>query len=217
MGKEGRGTSSVVSTADNITVTRWLDSSSIHIASTCAGKYPEDRASRWKKTESRMIEITRPFAVALYNKHMGGVDLVDQCLASYAHRRKNKRWYIRIFFHFLDLVCVNAWRLYQMKNGEERDLLSFKASIAQGLINLGSQERRSRGRPVAQAQTPKRRHQVNTLHAVRYGPGQHWPRSAVTKNAMRCRYEMCQKKTRFICVQCQVSICPDCFQGFHTR
>ena len=42
MGKEGRGTSSVVSTADNITVTRWLDSSSIHIASTCAGKYPED-------------------------------------------------------------------------------------------------------------------------------------------------------------------------------
>ena len=42
MGKEGRGTSSVVSTADNITVTRWLDSSSIHSASTCAGKYPED-------------------------------------------------------------------------------------------------------------------------------------------------------------------------------
>lgn len=217
MKNKGRGTTSVVSTADNITVTRWLDRSLIHIASTCAGQHPEDKATRWKKTESTLIEITRPFSVALYNTHMGGVDLVDQCLAIYANRRKNKRWYMRIFFHFLDLVCVNAWRLYQRKHAAANsDLLSFKASVVQALINAESMMDRRRGRP-SLTQTPKRRHQVNTVHEVRYGIGQHWPRSAPIKNAMRCRFERCQRKTRFICVTCQVSLCPDCFEGFHSR
>ncbi|KAL0182470.1 hypothetical protein M9458_021845, partial [Cirrhinus mrigala] len=77
MKKKERGTSSVVSTSDNITVTRWLDRSIIHIASTCAGKSPEDLAKRWSKKESEVIQIARPFAVSFYNSHMGGVDLVD--------------------------------------------------------------------------------------------------------------------------------------------
>ncbi|KAL0147001.1 hypothetical protein M9458_057525 [Cirrhinus mrigala] len=213
-----RGTSSVVSTSDNITVTRWLDRSIIHIASTCAGKSPEDLAKRWSKKESEVIQIARPFAVSFYNSHMGGVDLVDQCLATYAHRRRNKRCYMRIFFHFLDIVCVNAWRLFQMKNSQANacDLLQFKASIAQALISTGSMEKRSRGRP-SLTQTPKRRNQVNTPPVVWYGIGKHWPRSAFIKNAMRCRFEMCQKKTRYICIQCQVALCPDCFEGFHTK
>lgn len=214
---KGRGSTSVVSTADNITVTRWLDRSLIHIASTCAGQLPEDRATRWKKSDSTLIEITRPFSVALYNRHMEGVDLVDKCLATYAHRRRNKRWYMRIFFHFLDLVCVNAWRLYQKKNpAAKSDLLSFKASIAQGLINAGSMMDRRRGRP-SLTTPPKRRHQVNTVHEVRYGIGHHWPRSAPIKNAMRCRFERCSRKTRFICITCQIALCPDCFEGFHSR
>ncbi|XP_014865728.1 PREDICTED: piggyBac transposable element-derived protein 2-like, partial [Poecilia mexicana] len=83
--KEGRGGCSVVSTNSNITVTRWL------------------------KKEQTKISVQRPYSVALYNQHMGGVDLVDQCVAMYPHRRRNKRWYIRVFFHFLDATVVNAW------------------------------------------------------------------------------------------------------------
>lgn len=55
MQKKGRGTSSVVSTADNITVTHCLDQSVIHIASTWAGKYPEDLANICSKKESEVF------------------------------------------------------------------------------------------------------------------------------------------------------------------
>ncbi|MGH0142048.1 UNVERIFIED_CONTAM: hypothetical protein FKN15_075309 [Acipenser sinensis] len=81
-------------------------------------------------------------AVKLYNKNMGGVDLIDQCVSMYPHRRKNRRWYIRVFFHFLDVTCVNAWLLYRMAGFYDQDLLNFKASIAQSLINAGSLEQR---------------------------------------------------------------------------
>ena len=79
----------------------------------------------WSKIEKKMLNIPRPFSVKLYNQHIGGVDLIDQCVAMYPHRRRNKRWYIRVLFHFLDMTNVNAWHLYRMSGLEQKDLLHF--------------------------------------------------------------------------------------------
>ena len=76
-----------------------------------------------KKT---MMMVQKQFSVALYNQHMGGVELVDQCLAMYPHRRRNKRWYIRVFFRFLDVTIINAWRLYLMSGLEKMRLFLFE-------------------------------------------------------------------------------------------
>ncbi|KAG7236450.1 hypothetical protein INR49_000928 [Caranx melampygus] len=61
--QEGRGSVSVVTNARNITVTRWLDSSVIHMASSCTGLSPTDVAQRWSKKEKQMLNIQRPFSV----------------------------------------------------------------------------------------------------------------------------------------------------------
>ncbi|CAK6971138.1 piggyBac transposable element-derived protein 3-like%2C partial [Scomber scombrus] len=147
--QEGRGSVSVVTSAQNITVTRWLDHSVIHVAFSCTGLSSTDVAQRWSKKEKRIINVQRPFSVKLYNQHMGGVDVMDQCVATYPHRRKNKRWYIRVFFHFLDVTLVNPWHLYRLSGNEAKDLLHFKASAAHAFINAGSMKIRSRGRPSA--------------------------------------------------------------------
>lgn len=83
-------------------VTPWLDSAVIHMVLSSTGQSPEDVANRWVKKEKTMVRVQKPFSVALYNQHMGEVDLVDQCLAKYPHRRRNKRRYIQVFFHVLD-------------------------------------------------------------------------------------------------------------------
>lgn len=88
--EEGRGSYSVVTNAENIAVTRWLDSSVIHMASSCVGQSPPDLAQRWNKKEKKMLNIQRPLSVKLYNQHVEGVDLMDQCVALYPHRHKNK-------------------------------------------------------------------------------------------------------------------------------
>ena len=82
-------------------------------------------------------------------QHMGGLDLMDQCVAIYPHRRRSKRWYIRVFFHFLDATTVNAWHLYRMSGSEQKDPLHFKASTACVLINAGAIKTFVRGRPSA--------------------------------------------------------------------
>lgn len=211
----GRGACSVVSNNANVTVTRWLDSSVIHMVSSCAGQSPEDVANRWVKKEKTMMTVQKPFSVALYNQHMGGVDLVDQCLAMYPHRRRNKRWYIRVFFHFLDVTIVNAWRLYLMSGLEKMRLLLFKASVARALINSGTLQQSKRGRPSGTPQPMKRRAVTKVAREVRFGTGYHWPQPTEVKNANRCHDAACTRKTKYICMQCCVPLCPGCFANFH--
>ncbi|XP_048106446.1 piggyBac transposable element-derived protein 2 [Alosa alosa] len=209
--QEGRGACSVVSTNGNITITRWLDSSVIHLASTCAGQSPEDTAKRWlKKKKKKKISVQRPFSVALYNQHMGGVDLVDQCVAMYPHRRRNKRWYIRVFFHFLDVTVVNVWRLYLMSGLEKMNLLIFKASVACALINAGSLQQNRRGRPSGTPPPAKRRTVTKVPSEVRFSTANHWPKLTQVKNANRCHDAACTWKTKY-----HVALCPGCFANFH--
>ncbi|CAM4362736.1 unnamed protein product [Leuciscus chuanchicus] len=195
--KEGRGACSVVTNGQNITITRWLDSSVIHMASSCTGKSPMDVAKRWSKKEKRMLNIERPYSVNLYNQHMGGVDLMDQCVAMYPHRRKNKRWYIRVFFHFLDVAIINAWHIYRMSGLEKKDLLHFKASVARALLNAGSTKMRTRGRPNATPPRVKRRAVSKVPSEIRFGPGNHWPQLTEAKNAnsLLVSIEMCKGQT----------------------
>ncbi|KAG9280005.1 piggyBac transposable element-derived protein 3-like, partial [Astyanax mexicanus] len=217
MKQEGRGSVSVVTNAQNITITRWLDSSVIHMASSCTGLSPTDVAQRWSKKEKRMLNIQRPFSVKLYNQHMGGVDLMDQCVAMYPHRRRNKRWYIRVFFHFLDVTTVNAWLLYRMSGNEAKDLLHFKASIARALINAGSVKIHTRGRPSATPPPAKRRAVSKPPPEIRYAHGNHWPQLKETKNASRCQDAACTRRTKYICMQCLVALCPGCFGNYHRK
>ncbi len=135
--EEGRGASSVVTSEGNITVTWWLDSQVIHVASTYAGMYPQDAAKRWTKKEKKVIQILRPHVIKVYNTSMGGVDLLDQCVATYANRRKNLRWYFSIFFHFLDVTCVHAWILYRQKQAMTRIFLNLKHQLLQHYLVLG--------------------------------------------------------------------------------
>ncbi|KAM4588720.1 piggyBac transposable element-derived protein 3-like [Odontesthes bonariensis] len=215
--QEGRGSVSVVTNARNITVTRWLDSSVIHMASSCTGLSPTDVAQRWSKKEKQMLNIQRPFSVKLYNQHMGGVDLMDQCVAMYPHRRRNKRWYIRVFFHFLDVTTVNAWLLYRMSGNEAKDLLHFKASIARALINSGSVKIHTRGRPSATPPPAKRRAVSKATPEIRYAPGNHWPQLKEAKNASRYQDAACTRRTKYICMQCLVALCPGYFGNYHRK
>lgn len=199
--EEGRGSFSIVTNAENITVTRWLDSSVIHMASSCVGQPPSDLAQRWNKKEKKMLNIQRPFSVKLYNQHMGRVDLIDQCVAMYPHRRKkNKGWYLRVFFHFLDVTTVNAWHIYRMCELNKKDLLHFKASVARALINATSIQTPRQGRPSAIPPPLKRR-------AVSKPP-------QMQRDAMTL---LVHEKTKYICMQCLVALCPVCFANFHTR
>lgn len=60
---------------------------------------------------------------------MGGVDMMDRMIAHYPHGFKNKKWYLRVFFHLLNMAIINSWLLYRKDVDSTYPLLNFKASI----------------------------------------------------------------------------------------
>jgi hypothetical protein len=84
-----------------------------------------------------------PEIVSLYNKSMGGVDLLDQMISYYRTFIKSKKWYLRVITHFLDFAIVASWMEYRKnmkilkkKPNEIMDLLNFRLYIANCLIKI---------------------------------------------------------------------------------
>ena len=59
------------------------------------------------------LEVNIPPPIKHYNVSMGGVDLSDQLLQSYAVLRKTRKWWKTLFLHFIDLATVNSYILYK--------------------------------------------------------------------------------------------------------
>lgn len=143
----------------------------------------------------------------LYNQHMGGVDVMDQCVGMYPHRGKNKWWHIQLSIHILDVATVNAWHLYRMSGLKKKDLLHFKVLVACALLNAGPTKIRARERISATSPPVKRRAVSKATPEIRFGPGNHWLQRIEAKNANRCHDAACIRKTKYMCMQCPVALC----------
>lgn len=75
--------------------------------------FPEGTTKRHNRKERCIIKVLRPFSIEVYNKHMGGVDLMDSMVARYRNDVQNKRGYLRMFYHLLNATVVNAWILWK--------------------------------------------------------------------------------------------------------
>jgi hypothetical protein len=152
----GRGSwDCVVDSESGISITRWLDNSIVHLATTYVPNESSGRVTRYSAETKQFISIDCPKVVSMYNKHMGGVDLLDMLLALYRINKRSKKNYHYIFYFLLNVACVNGWLLYRRYSdllGEERKnqltLLQFQKQVAEGLLNSGKYGiSRKRGRP----------------------------------------------------------------------
>ena len=99
--KRGRGVfCEKVSIIDNVKITTvlWYDNRIVNFLSSFAGGQPAYEVTRWSKKLCRYEQVPCPNIVSRYNKHMGGVDLLDSLIGLYRSRLKSKKWYDRIFF-----------------------------------------------------------------------------------------------------------------------
>lgn len=214
-----RGSMSIATSDDNVTLVRWMDTKPVHTLSTYAGSQPEDLAKRWDRSAKETIEVSRPYAVKQYNMFMGGVDLVDRMVAHYPHGFKNKKWYLRIVFHFINVTIVNAWHLYKIKTNQPKyPLLAFKASLASSLMAQAYASKK-RGRPSTETPEPVKKRPAPSKMAqeVRYDGVGHYPGKIETAHPPRCHDKNCKSRTRFQCKKCKEPVCPACMEAFHTK
>lgn len=178
--------------------------------------------------QKKYIDIDCPQIVRNYNQHMGGVDLLDSFLGKYKIKMRTKKWYLRLFYHFLDIATINSWLLYR-RVGEMRQratplkLKDFKFEVAKSLCMCGSSMNKRKGRPSSASndliETKRMRANVAILPTrdVRCDGIEHFP--IWGKKRQRCKNPGCKGKSFVVCEKCRVELClnkdKNCFRLFH--
>lgn len=91
---------------------KWMDNSSVNLLSTFASAQRMDECNWYDKKAKNMTMISCYAIVKEYHKFMGGVDLMDCLIALYRIYTHSKKFYHKIFIHFLDVAVVNFWLLH---------------------------------------------------------------------------------------------------------
>lgn len=223
MKKRGRGSHDFkVETSTGVAAVRWFDNRAVTLMSNQTGLEPMTTAKRWSKATKKYEEVPMPAIVGEYNKHMGGIDLLDSFLAQYRFKMRSRRWYLYLFWHGVMIGIVNAWNLYRREYASSglpaKEMLNrrrFQASVASALTLVNTA--RKRGRPsvaetAAAAKAPKKA-PCDDIRTDQYA---HWP----DKIAQRGRCKHCSSnKTNTVCTKCNVRLCfveeRNCFKAFH--
>lgn len=252
MNKYERGTSLEYTSSImgvDISSLSWKDNKIVNLVSTYVGLKPcydpdapdsgeaIGTAKRFDKKEKRIIEIPCPQIIKEYNKHMGGVDLMDSFLGRHKIIMKSRKWTNRVFYHLLDVVMVNAWILYNRANKDKPEFRHLKQSefrreIADVLCNLNSNKngkfylyicntlnayekfrtgKRAPGRPIV-TEIDRKRNKPNAAPApaadVRTDQTGHWPSYGSNEDKRkRCKMPNCIGVTQNMCVKCGVNLC----------
>lgn len=200
-----------------VSVTTWVDNKAVSLCSTYVGKEPMTTVNRFVRKDKTRIDIPCPKAISIFNKYMGGVKqiLLDSMLGFYRIKIRSQKWYHRLFFHFVDLVCVNSWFLWRRRMKQKDDqvylpLLDFKLILADILMQEDARvftpTTRKRGRPLNQnienINKIKRLRRLNLpLIEVAVDGFNHWPEWK--SDRQRCKLVGCKQKSQICCQKCK--------------
>lgn len=203
--------------SDGVSCTKWKDKRAITFLSNHHDAAEMGTIER-KEKDGTKIMIQCPLIVKEYNKHMGYVDKADMLKSFYEIDRKSKKWWHRIFWHFVDVSVVNAFILYNIRHPKVTQLKLFRLDVANGLIGA-NQGQSALGRKRS-ATTPPNRYKTNVPKELRFDKNAHLPVKSTSKRCAHCSTAKSPHRTRWMCVCCKVGLCMEsrnCFQAYHTK
>lgn len=192
----------IVRQNDSLTIVKWRESKSkkpcVMLTTLHNGQLVET-GKRKEKRDGSTVLVRKPSCVVDYNKHMGGVDKSDQMVNDYGNARKTLKWSNKLFFHLLDIACLNAFQLFlkrvQPDNRKRVTHLEFVLQVVEGVM-----EEYKASNPLPK---PSGRWSHPTgKDAIRLEArfSEHWPKDLPKQNSAEGKPE--RKKTQ-ICAQCR--------------
>ena len=70
-------------------------------------------AKRWSQVWKKYIKTDQLCLIAMCNKHLGGVDLVDQGVTKFHVGIRIKKWWWRLFSWLINVSVYNACQIYR--------------------------------------------------------------------------------------------------------
>ncbi|XP_046681368.1 piggyBac transposable element-derived protein 4-like [Homalodisca vitripennis] len=124
-----RGDSDVRCTLAGLVCVKWMYKKPVIFASNYHD--PNEKSSVKRKLKNgTKVDVPSTTLVSDYNKHMGYVDKADQLKKCYQIDRRSRKWWHRIFFHFLDVCIVNSYIMFsQQSEGATLSLKQFQDQL----------------------------------------------------------------------------------------
>ena len=98
-------------TLQNTPYVQWMDTKLVHFLSTAFSPTRLCKVQRKQKNGEKST-LTCSESVAEYTRRMGGVDRLDQKRGSYSISRRSRRWWLQLFYFFIDCAITNAHVLH---------------------------------------------------------------------------------------------------------
>lgn len=185
----------------------WQDNKPVQVAATIPVVAADEvKKVKRRKKDGDQQDVTCPYLITMYNKHMGGVDKNDQLCSYYSIPSRSKKWWPRIFFALVDRCIVNSYILEcESPNHTKRHLKQFQIELVKLLI----------GNKTSRKPSGRRSFQSPVRFTERHFPSFTAETGNGTRVQRRCK--VCPKKPTYQCTQCDVGLCPaPCFQIYHT-
>ncbi|KAL4126036.1 hypothetical protein QTP88_010268 [Uroleucon formosanum] len=195
MQKKPRGTyDECLTVVDGVPITTvsWKDNKIVNVTSTFIGALEPTKVRRYDKKQKKNVDVERPKIIEVYNKHMGGVDLMDSLIGRYRIIMRTKKWYIKLFYHLLDMTVVNSWLMYKKITGNIMPLAKFRENLSVTLMQSGI-AKRGKGRPSGSFETQesikKKRTQTPSapFDEIRRDCLEHWPNYEQQRRYAKCQ------------------------------
>lgn len=190
---------------NNVHVTKWVDKREVCMISTKHNLGFENVIDKFGRQKFK------PTVIVDYNNHMSGIDRADQMMSYYPMPRKCMRWYIKVFFHLVDICLWNSNYLYNLQVSKTSHL-EFRRQIISSLLGVPLNKRPSC--------SPK----SLTINETQSKPVHNIKKVQKRKRCRVCHANKKRSTTLFICDTCKdekentIGLCADpCFKIFHTK
>lgn len=154
---------------------------------------------------------------------MGYVDKADMLKSIYEIDRKSKKWWHRIFFHFLDICVVNSYIIYKTRGGAHITLKEFRGAVIEGLINDPdvSPAVRGRERNTHSYPEPQKHYKPSVSIEKRFQQQPHLPIRNTKRRCQLCSTAKEPHRSVWSCSVCEVALClsdkKNCFYNYHSK
>ncbi|CAI6372740.1 unnamed protein product [Macrosiphum euphorbiae] len=92
-----------------------------------------------RNSKGEKVPVSCPTGISDYNRYMGGVDKFDQYMAAYTISQKSRRWWIKLFYYFIDTAIVNFYILYKERCNKAKkkyvSQLDYRPMLTDTLVN----------------------------------------------------------------------------------
>lgn len=200
---------------------KWKDKRTVHLLSNFHDPADEVEVDR-KNKDGTVSKVPCPAALQDYNRNMNFVDKFDQLKGQYQVDRKSRKWWHRIFFHFLDCCVVNAFIIFkELEDSEKMTLKDFCRSVIASLTAEGQVGSSSKRKSSTHQTVQLKKSKPYVAPIIRVTESKHQPKKCTSRRCANCSTKVQPTRTTWMCETCSVPLClrkeKNCFSNFHRK